>query len=467
MEERWNLIVICADTFRADFLGCYGNEWIRTPNLDTFAEKSVIFKEAYAEGLPTIPARRVFFTGNRLFPKWRIVEHKGDPLGWQPGWHALEEEEITISEILQDNGYITGFITDVYHLFKPTGNFHRGFDSWEFIRGQEADPYVTGPRDTVDPARYLKTFKRERRIHPLEQYLLNVRERKKEEEYFVARVMNKACKWLSDNIGNKPFFLWVDCFDPHEPWDPPREYADIYNKGYGGVEYIVSPGFEVPNPPEHLSFAPGGSVDYYSEDEVRRIRALYAGEVTLVDKWVGKLFEKIDELGLWNNTVVVFTSDHGTLLGEKGLIHKRAYELIKPETRIPLVIWTPNGEKGEITAYVQSYDLTPTLLALLNVEKRPAMDGRNMWKLVEGEAESLHEYVITAYCSYLSIRNREWNYIVTYRTKNVPRVIGGRYLEPRLYKLDDDPQEEVNVASMYPHIIEKMERIKDRIIGTM
>lgn len=129
-----NVLAICADTFRADYLGCYGNDWINTPNLDALAENSIVFEQAYVEALPTLPARRVYFTGRKLFPRWQIKPHKGDHLGFQPAWHAIPEEEITIAETLSGSGIECGFITDVYHYFKPTGNFHRSFHSWEFIR---------------------------------------------------------------------------------------------------------------------------------------------------------------------------------------------------------------------------------------------------------------------------------------------------------------------------------------------
>ena len=111
----------------------------------------------------------------------------------------------------------------------------------------------------------------------------------------------------------KPFFLWIDSFDPHEPWDPPKEYADLYCPDYAGKDFIM----------------PGAAQEGAgaSEEELRRIEALYLGEVTFVDKCVGQLLEKLDELKLFDDTLVIFLSDHGTQLRDQGRFGKSDREL--------------------------------------------------------------------------------------------------------------------------------------------
>jgi len=368
-------------------------------------------------------------TGRRLFPGWESREHKGDHLGWQPGWHALDEDDVTMAEVLQEAGYTTGFVTDVYHMFKPTGNFHRGFDSWQWIRGQEQDRYISGPRDDVDFGPYVRgdSYQR-RRFQGLEQYLLNVSKRKDEEEYFVAQVMRTAADWISDNTGNSPFFLWVDCFDPHEPWEPPREYADIYCPDYDGPEPVVG----------------AKSVDKLTPEEFERTKALYAGEVTLVDKWIGHLLDRLDECGLTDDTIVAFTSDHGTLLGEHGHIHKSHYMLIRPEVRLPLLVRHPDRQFAgkRVEALVHAPDFAPTLLGLLGVDPPDRVTGKDMWPLVTGDAESIHDFVVTAYTYYAALRTTDWNYIITYTDP-----IRGTELAPRLFDLQNDPDETTDVVS--------------------
>ena len=123
-----NVIVIMLDTLRYDHLGCYNNTWIKTPNIDNFAKEAFLFNRAYAEGLPTLPARTALFTGMYTLP-FR-------------GWQRLEPDDITLAEILWDKGITSALITDTYHMHKPQMAYERGFDQVRFIRGQEMDPYI-------------------------------------------------------------------------------------------------------------------------------------------------------------------------------------------------------------------------------------------------------------------------------------------------------------------------------------
>jgi len=444
-----NLIVLSTDTLRADYLGCYGNAEVRTPNIDRLAAEGVLFENAFAEGLPTLEARRVYFTGRRLFPTWEAKPHKGDHLGYQPGWHAFDEREVTIAEVLQSGGYTTALITDVYHMFKPTGNFHRGFDCWRWIRGQEADPYVTGPRDKVDFSAYVKpgTYKR-RRFQGLEQYLLNTLHRNGEEDYFTAQVMSTAIRWIEDNVGNQPFFMWVDCFDPHEPWDPPKRFADMYCSDYEGPEFIW----------------PDTRAGDYTEAELRRIRALYMGEITFLDEWIGRVLETLDRIHIAEDTLIAFTSDHGTLLGEQGILRKKHHMLIKAETRVPFVLRGPGLQSGQrIEAFVQAPDFMPTWFDLLGEHAPPTATGQTLRPLLEGEAGSLYDYVITAYGCYASVRDLEWNYVAPYCGPFHPK----EKVEPRqLYDLRDDPGEERNVAEDHRGVVETFaDRLRRRLEG--
>ncbi|UCG64742.1 MAG: sulfatase-like hydrolase/transferase, partial [Deltaproteobacteria bacterium] len=145
-----NVILIVLDSLRADHVGCYGNTWIKTPNLDAFAEESALFERCFPESLPTVPARRAIVTGNRLFPfrEWQPDPRKGKAFA-VPGWEPLRDTDTTLSEILLEAGYRTAFITDTFHVFKPSMNFHRGFDEWRWVRGQEGDPYSSArhPKD--------------------------------------------------------------------------------------------------------------------------------------------------------------------------------------------------------------------------------------------------------------------------------------------------------------------------------
>jgi arylsulfatase A-like enzyme len=433
-----NLIVISTDTWRADHVGCYGNDWIQTPNLDRLATEGIVFDNFYAEALPTLCARSVFYTGRHLWPHWQVKEHGGDHLGYQPGWHQIPEEHVTISETLQAAGYATALISDLYHQFKPTGNWHRGFDAWRWIRGQEQDRYITGPRDAIDLTPYIKegTYQ-QRRFQGLEQYLLNQLDRKSEEDYLCAQVLRTAAEWLDRNTGNQPFMLWCECFDPHEPWDPPTEYADRYFRDYSGPDLIV----------------PIGDVSKLTKDELRRIKALYAGECSLVDTWIGHLFDVLDRRGMWDDTIVVFLSDHGTNLGERGMVQKRPWTLENQETKLPLIIRHPDRGLGgrRVETLLQAPDLAPTLLGLLRQEIPSTMTGCDFWPAVNHPDAALHPEIVTAYGPFAALRNKEWVYTARY----APEGQMGRAdtVPPRLCRATDDL---TDVIQDHPQVAEEM-----------
>ncbi len=456
-----NLLFICADTFRADYLGCYGNTWVETPNLDRLASQGVHFEDFYSDGLPTIPVRRAYYTGRRVFP-FRVFPTKNDTVR-MPGWHPLSEEDITIAEWLRERGYTSGLISDVYHQMKPGQNLHRGFHSWQWIRGQENDPLVPVPAGAVDLSRRLlprvlssdTTDARKKRQFAT-QYLLNRAGWKGEADHFAAQVMRAAAEWIERYGHSQPWMLWVESFDPHEPWDAPAEYVDKYCPNYEGLEDLLPPGF----------------VGDYSEREFARIKAHYAGECTHVDRWCGYLLDALEAQGLLDDTVVVFTSDHGTMMGEQGEIHKGQNRVRIQETRCPLIIRHPDrAHAGKVVeGFVQHQDLMPTLLHLLGQPIPGRCDGQNAWSLVTGERQGgLHDVIITGFGWYASVRTREWNYQAPWVT-----IAGGRVRAPELYDRHSDPQELVNVIDRHPEVAARLhgileERVRDvaASIGTV
>ena len=150
-----NVVLIIIDSLRKDHVGAYGNDWIKTPNLDALAKESLRFTRAYPESLPTICARRAIHTGIRTWPfrDWR--RYKGIAFGvW--GWQPIPEGQPHLAEIMQQNGYETLFVTDNLHQYTPSMNFQRGFDAFEFIRGQTTDGYK--PIWTFPPERVQQAF---------------------------------------------------------------------------------------------------------------------------------------------------------------------------------------------------------------------------------------------------------------------------------------------------------------------
>jgi len=198
------------------------------------------------------------------------------------------------------------------------------------------------------------------------QYLRNVHLRRTEADYFPALTAAATTDWLKENARDGDFFLHVEFFDPHEPFDPPKGYAERY-------------GLDKKHP--LIIYPRYGLSDVFTTGEMQNIRALYAGEVTLVDKYVGRILAAVKRLGLARKTAVIFTSDHGYFLGDHGLQGKALVDQAKTAkesmpfyqelAHVPLLIRLPGVKAGRRGAIVQPVDLMPTLLELFGLVKSP------------------------------------------------------------------------------------------------
>lgn len=441
-----NLITICVDTWGANYFGCYGNPSIRTPNADRLASRSIRFSDAYPECLPTIPMRRVLQTGRRIFPTIQVAQP--DDQVRIRGWHQLFAEDITLAEMLKAASYRTAVISDLYHTFKPGKNFHRGFDCWRWIRGQEADRWESGPRKQIDLNRYLhpSQMKATGAGGVVQQFLLNRQDWRREEDWLCARVFADAARWLDRNAGEShPFYLHVESFSPHELWDPHDDYYRLYmKKNYQGPRLI--------HPPARTKDM--------TELEVEHARALYFGLVSMVDAWLGKLLDKVEALGLMRNTVILLTADHGTMMGEHGQLHKGEDRIRIQVTRVPLLIYDPRQERRgrNIAGFVQHPDIVPTLLELLNLKPPKRVTGESMAPLIAGLRQGgLRDTAVTGWGRHATVRTAEWSLITTWMGPATPAA-------DQLYNRRKDPEELTNVAAANPAVVADLRRKLDAYI---
>ncbi len=391
-----NYVMICLDSLRQDHIGAYGGK-AQTPNMDRFAEQSAVFTRLRSEALPTVPVRRALCTGVRVFP-WEERERPKGVYNRHRGWLPLRERDVTIAEHLLERDYVTGMVIDVYHLMKPAMNFHRGMKSFNFIRGQEFDQWKSAPLPPGALDRYVPDDFPERRLRVLTQYMQNQQGLEGEEGRQPARVFTEAMRWLEGNAGHEKFYLWVDSFDPHEPWYVPQEFIDLYDPGYEGKEWIY------PNIIPHAEM---------TEPEREHARALYKANVTLVDRWLGKFLDKIDELGLNENTLVVLLSDHGKIVGEFnnfGMSNKDTSRFLYD---VPLMVRHPEGVgAGErFDQWVYDIDVTATALDALGEEPLPGMDGQSFLPIITGEREKLHDYCVCGYSEVACVWQDEFIYV--------------------------------------------------------
>lgn len=371
-----NVILVIIDSLRRDHLGCYGNPRMRTPNLDRLSRLGTTFEQHYLSSAPCMPARREILTGRHEWP-WR-------------GWGPLEPTDRDLFRLVGTEGHRTMLITDHYHYFEHgAGNYHFGATAWEFIRGQENDAWVSDPGIPIYwPApRYEKChFRWEQYYRNTARWRQGTRWRS-EDETFTAQVFRAAAQWLDRHAEDDGWLLMVDAFDPHEPFDPPPPYDCFY----------------ADDPPvERVRWPIYGSADRYTDRELADIRALYAGEVSLVDHWFGYFLDRIERHDLLRNTLLIVVTDHGYLLGEHGMIGKPGAahgdsNLYQPMAHLPLWIVHPDVPGGQRhDALTQPVDLLPTILDYWGLEPELDLHGHSLLPLLSQPDARVRETVCGA-----------------------------------------------------------------------
>ncbi|MEM1607175.1 MAG: sulfatase [Candidatus Bathyarchaeia archaeon] len=418
MGEVKNLILIVLDSFRQDHVSYYSRgkrvfdnvPACKTPNLDLFARESIVFHNVYPSGLPTIPVRYEILTGMFSLP-YRP---------WQP--LSPYPRDITAADILSRRGFTCGLISDTYHLFRPDMNFHRGFHCFRWVRGQEYDAYVSSP-----PKRRVENYVNEnypehwRKL--VAKFLANTDEFKSEEDYFPAKVFSEATKWLRDNRVYEHIFLWVDCFDPHEPWDPPPRF-DVY----------TDPAYNAPR----LILPMGGYAEKWAtKEQIDYIRGLYAGEAAFVDHCFGVFLETLKDLGYYEDSIIIVTADHGHPLADHGKFLKGPDRMYSELLKVPFMMHVPGFKHRDVHALIQFPDVLPTALEILGLKSEArCMQGWSFLEVVEGLREEHRSHIIAGYheAADRCVRNREWSYVK--RPEGQP---------DELYYLVEDPKERNNL----------------------
>jgi len=330
-KSRKNIILIISDTLRKDHLGCYGNKRVFTPNIDEFSARSVVFDNFYSASFPTMPNRADLYTGKMAFTS----------IGWNP----MPASEVILPVLLKNEGYNTAAVVDTPFYIRNGFNYDRGFDYFVENWGQGAG------RD------------------------YEVFNRTYEKDCFAPKTFLGAIKWLEQKYDKlNPFFLLIDTWDPHEPWDPPRWYVKKYRKNYDG---------EIINPPYCKM-----KKDDEGWEKVEIAHDCYCGEISMVDMWFGHLMGKLENMQLLDNTVIIFTSDHGFYFGEheifgKGVMKNAPKEgpdnaswlrspLYEEIINIPLIIYSPDQRPNRVEELV-SFWILQILKNLLRYKEYPLL----------------------------------------------------------------------------------------------
>ena len=358
-----NAVVVLLDSLNRHMLGAYGGDEFETPTLDAFAARAIRFDNHYTGSLPCMPARHDILCGALDFL-------------WRP-WGSIEIWERSLTGSLREAGVTTVLVSDHPHLFETGGeNYHTDFDAWDYQRGHEGDPWKTRPDPSWTGA---PSFGRGHMPYDDSRGWF-----RGEEDFPGPRTMTSATRWIEEHASHADrFLLFVDEFDPHEPFDTPEPWASRYDPDWQGPHLIW--------PPYVVGGRAQGVID---ERQVRQLRASYGGKLSMIDHWLGRLLGAIEAKGLGDDTAVIVCTDHGHYLGEKDVFGKPACPIYETLGHTPLLIAWPGAPSGATDALTTNVDLFATVMDIFDCRAEHTTHGRSLVPLLRGEATSVREHAL-------------------------------------------------------------------------
>ena len=463
-----NILWICSDQQRFDTLGCYGNPFVRTPHLDRLAENGVLFEHAYCQNPVCTPSRASFLTGR--YPRTTRVRQNGQ---------SIPADEVLVTKLLSDAGYVCGLsgklhLSTVYPSVSP-GTERRiddGYDEFHWMH----HPWPDWPTNE-----YHHWLREKGATYQDEPYKGSpfVRIGMPEELHPTTWCARKAVNFVEACAEcDHPWLFSVNFFDPHHIFDPPAAYLERCLKQLDAIplpNYV--PGELDHKPPfqaeDHGIAYDGRRYDDMTDDDHRVNRAGYWAMCDLIDVQVGRILEALDRTSQRDNTIVIYMSDHGEMLGDHGLYYKGPY-LYDPAVRVPLIVSMPSTIPANVRsrALVELVDLAPTLLDAAGLERHPGMQGRSLWPLLTGRSNS-DAHRDDVYCeSYAAAgpgRDPK-DYLTMLRTR-AHKLIAVHGLDcGELYDLENDPDETHNLWSSAEHQdlkLTMLRRLCDRMAWTV
>lgn len=362
-------VFVLFDSLNLHALGAHGCTSIATPNFDRLAAKGVTFDNHYIGSMPCMPARREMHTGRLNFL------HRS--------WGPLEPFDNSLIRQLRAQGTYTHMVTDHCHYWMEGGaTYHTQYSSFDFIRGQEKDrwkamvePPLQRFREMYHPIQYSENDEKEL------PYFVNRAHIKSEAEFPLAKYMDSAFEFLDENREVDNWFLQLECFDPHEPFWAPDRFRKKREGNYNG------PILDWPRYDKVRE----------SFEEVEEVNNNYAALVEMCDEYFGRLLDYFDEHGLWQDTALILTTDHGYLLGEHDWWGKNVSPYYNEIANIPLIIYHPEmtdqaGTRRE--ALTQTIDLMPTILDLFDLPPSSAVTGKSLLPHINSPNAPGHEAVL-------------------------------------------------------------------------
>lgn len=401
--EKLNVVIITADTLRADMLGIDGNKEVKTPRMDALAREGVNFMRAYTNITTTTPAHATLFTS--LYPR----DHKA-----YSNTDKISDKILTLHEVLQKAGWHTAAIVNMPWL----------------------NPEMSG---VLQGAAEVKTCKRILKADRTNPWVLDFFDRQQG--------------------AKKPFFLWVHYVDNHTPYHAPGKYELMYypkgrdpRAGKRGSLQKIWEFF-----PTHHQDEPFFKKWLRGITDVQWVIATNKGSVSWVDHHLGQLIDRLKKNGQWEKTLFVFTSDHGESLGEHNIwfAHSGLFEVT---ARVPLIVRLPGGPKSRfVRSLVQLADVMPTVLTRLGLPAPEHSRGRDVWPLLENDnPKGSAVFLEHAGRQLTGVVTPKWKYIRHRKNKTYNPGYPLTKGREELYDLDQDPGEMKDLAKAKPEVVKRM-----------
>lgn len=415
-KSRPNVLLILADDQRADALGCSGNTYIQTPNIDSLANTGVHFMNAFImgghHGAISAPSRAMLLSGKYLFNVYDVL----DGVNTMPMHFGA-------------NGYVTF----------GTGKWHNGGNTFEASFQNGSDVFLGGMSDHFKvPCRELSPEGKLSR--PVVKGFST--------DIFSQAAIDFLEEYAAGNM-DKPFFCYVAFTAPHDPYSPKPEYIDFYPD-----QFLPLPGNYMPLHPfqfDDLTIRDENLLPWPRPQEmVRSALSDYYALITHLDERVGDIIRTLKRQGLYENTIIIYAADNGLAIGSHGLLGKQ--NLYEHSMKVPLILRGPGIPEGVINdALVYLLDLFPTLSELCNVSPPDSIDGTSLVPILKGEADHVRTSLFTAYRNTVrAVRTDEWK-LIRYPRRDYTQ----------LFNLKNDPLELNNLASdeAYREVLDKMEEL--------
>lgn len=432
-----NILWICSDQQRFDTLRTLGNSLIRTPNIDRLAENGVTFTSAYCQSPVCSPSRASFLTGR--YPRTTRCRQNGQ---------TIPADERLLPRILKDHGYRCG-LSGKLHLSscsdgKVETRIDDGYDEFYWSHHPQPDW----------PENCYQQWLNKKGVCWDELYAA------REDDYVKAGVPTEyhQTTWCAEmaidfirNQGETPWLFSVNMFDPHHPFDPPAEYLERYDPAQMPLPKWSSGELDEKTTFQRLDHqwahntAGGMRVDAISPAQSQRITAAYYAMIELIDDQVGRMLDALEETGQMHNTIVVFMSDHGEMLGDHGLYLKGPH-FYEEAVHVPLIMQWPNRfQRGlRSDALVELVDLVPTFCDAVGISIEPQIQGKSLFGICSGNQDSdVHRNEV--YCEYTNSWTHHRSYGSMLRTRTHKIIVYHGIDEGELYDLREDPDEFTNL----------------------